>query len=125
MAISDFTNIFTKSLRSVFSKHPNSIIQHEKKSCSFLQSAQFDPLDIPRLTGQALAMMSQTYHFTLNRPDYPDPFSVDVLGDCRVAGFAISESSGLELLLLLPGSIDPDYYRMCSLEVTIPHSQAA
>lgn len=81
-----------------------------------------DNLEIARLTGQALAMVSQTYFFELAHPAFP---SENMLGNCRVVGFAIDETSSLELLLLQAGEENPDYYPMSQLTISAALQQAA
>jgi hypothetical protein len=48
-----------------------------------------------------------------------------MLGNCRVVGFAIDETSILELLLLQDGEENPDYYRMSELTISSALQQAA
>ena len=81
-----------------------------------------DKVEIARLTGQALAMMSNTYFFEIAHPAFP---SVNMLGNCRVVGYAIDEAANLELLLLLEGEQNPDFYAMSELTISSVSIQAA
>lgn len=81
-----------------------------------------DKLEIARLTGQALAMVSETYFFELAHPAFP---LVNMLGNCRVVGFAIDETAKLELLLLQDGEENPDFYAMSELTISAALQHAA
>lgn len=113
MAIFDFT----KNLSLLFSRFLPFPKQHEKNSSLSALGVVSGSVSFAGLSERALAMVSHTYHFVVNRPDYPPQFTSYSLGSCRVVGVAISELSPPELLLLPLGSDDPQYYAITQLDI--------
>ncbi len=66
----------------------------------------------------ALEMISNSYFFKYDN-DNPYFKSLQVLGNCRVVGVVINESSAPELLLLEHGAVDPNFYHMEQLQISL------
>lgn len=67
------------------------------------------------LAGRSLAMMSETYFFELVNPIHP---SLKTIGNARVVGVIINESSPPELLLNVPNSEYVDSHSMDNLIIS-------
>lgn len=113
MAIFDFTKISSLVFSRLFSLPK----QHEKNSSLSTLGTVSGSVSFAGLSERALAMVSHTYHFVRNCPDYPPEFASYSLGACRVVGVAITELSPPQLLLLPLGGDDPQYYEIAQLDI--------